>query len=117
MIAGAAQTMQGALTQPSNKILPSLGIILVAGGFIVLGWTIVKSLAGQFTLDVDDELDLGERARIGGRTGLSGRKARWEGCFALKWWLLRFSWCFWRSFSARVSRMTIHHSGSPERQG
>ena len=38
MIAGAAQTMEGALARPSNKILPSLGIILVAGGFIVLSW-------------------------------------------------------------------------------
>ena len=38
MIAGAAQTMEGALTRPSNRILPSLGIFLVAGGFLVLGW-------------------------------------------------------------------------------
>ena len=30
--------MEEALTRPSNKILPSLGIILVAGGFIVLSW-------------------------------------------------------------------------------
>ena len=30
--------MEGALTRPSNKILPSLGIILVTGGFIVLSW-------------------------------------------------------------------------------
>ncbi len=30
--------MEGALTRPSNRILPSLGIILVAGGFLVLGW-------------------------------------------------------------------------------
>ncbi|MDZ4854479.1 MAG: hydroxylamine oxidation protein HaoB [Nitrospirota bacterium] len=30
--------MEAALTRPSNKILPSLGIILVAGGFIVLSW-------------------------------------------------------------------------------
>ena len=35
---GAAQTMEGALTRPSNRILPSLGIVLVAGGFLVLGW-------------------------------------------------------------------------------
>jgi hydroxylamine oxidation protein HaoB len=35
---GAAQTMEGALTRPSNRILPSLGILLVAGGFLVLGW-------------------------------------------------------------------------------
>ena len=35
---GAAQTMEGALTQPNNRILPSLGIFLVAGGFLVLGW-------------------------------------------------------------------------------
>jgi hydroxylamine oxidation protein HaoB len=35
---GAAQTMEGALTRSSNRILPSLGILLVAGGFIVLGW-------------------------------------------------------------------------------
>jgi hydroxylamine oxidation protein HaoB len=35
---GAAQTMEGALTRPSNRILPSLGIFLVAGGFLVLGW-------------------------------------------------------------------------------
>jgi hydroxylamine oxidation protein HaoB len=35
---GAAQTMEGALTRPSNKILPSLGIFLVAGGFLVLCW-------------------------------------------------------------------------------
>ena len=34
----AAQTMEGALTRPSNRILPSLGITLVAGGFIVLSW-------------------------------------------------------------------------------
>lgn len=33
-----AQTMEGALTRPSNRILPSLGITLVAGGFIVLSW-------------------------------------------------------------------------------
>ena len=38
MTAGAAQTMEGALTRSSNKILPSLGIILVAGGLFVLGW-------------------------------------------------------------------------------
>ena len=30
--------MEEALTRPSNRILPSLGIILVAGGFIVLSW-------------------------------------------------------------------------------
>ena len=36
--AGAAQTMEGALTRPSNRILPSLGIFLVAGGFLVLCW-------------------------------------------------------------------------------
>ena len=35
---GAAQTMEGALTRPSNRILPSLGIVLVAGGLFVLGW-------------------------------------------------------------------------------
>jgi hydroxylamine oxidation protein HaoB len=35
---GAAQTMEAALTRPSNRILPSLGIFLVAGGFLVLGW-------------------------------------------------------------------------------
>ncbi len=35
---GAAQTMESALTRPSSKILPSLGIILVAGGFLLLGW-------------------------------------------------------------------------------
>ena len=35
---GAAQTMEGALTRPSNRILPSLGIFLVAGGFLVFGW-------------------------------------------------------------------------------
>jgi len=34
----AAQTMESALTRPSSKILPSLGIILVAGGFLLLGW-------------------------------------------------------------------------------
>ena len=38
MIAGAAQTMEGALTRSSNRILPSLGIFLVAGGFLVSGW-------------------------------------------------------------------------------
>ena len=38
VITGAAQTMEEALTRPSNRILPSLGIILVAGGFLVLGW-------------------------------------------------------------------------------
>ena len=37
---GAAQTMEGALTRPSNRILPSLGIFLVAGGFLVLGWLV-----------------------------------------------------------------------------
>lgn len=30
--------MEEALTRPNNKILPSLGIILVVGGFIVLSW-------------------------------------------------------------------------------
>jgi len=30
--------MEATLTRPSNKILPSLGIILVAGGFLLLGW-------------------------------------------------------------------------------
>jgi hydroxylamine oxidation protein HaoB len=30
--------MEGALTRPSNRILPSLGIFLVAGGFLVLCW-------------------------------------------------------------------------------
>ena len=30
--------MESALTRPSSKILPSLGIILVAGGFLLLGW-------------------------------------------------------------------------------
>jgi hydroxylamine oxidation protein HaoB len=35
---GAAQTVDGALSRPSNKILPSLGIVLVAGGLFVLGW-------------------------------------------------------------------------------
>ena len=38
VIAGAAQTMEGALTRPGNRVLPSLGIVLVAGGFLVLGW-------------------------------------------------------------------------------
>jgi hydroxylamine oxidation protein HaoB len=38
VITGAAQTMEGALARPSNRILPSLGIFLVAGGFLVLGW-------------------------------------------------------------------------------
>jgi len=47
VIAGAAQTMQDALTQPSNKILPSLGILLVAGGFIVLGWLAYLWLAPE----------------------------------------------------------------------
>jgi hydroxylamine oxidation protein HaoB len=37
---GAAQTMEGALTRPSNRILPSLGIFLVAGGFLVLCWLV-----------------------------------------------------------------------------
>ena len=35
---GAAQTVDGALTRPSNRILPSLGIVLVTGGLFVLGW-------------------------------------------------------------------------------
>jgi hydroxylamine oxidation protein HaoB len=35
---GAAQTMEEARTRPSNRILPSLGIFLVAGGFLVLCW-------------------------------------------------------------------------------
>jgi hydroxylamine oxidation protein HaoB len=35
---GAAQTMEGALTRSSNRILPSLGIVLVTGGLFVLGW-------------------------------------------------------------------------------
>ena len=30
--------MEATLTRPSSKILPSLGIILVAGGFLLLGW-------------------------------------------------------------------------------
>src|SRR6187200_3036178 len=30
--------MESTLTRPSSKILPSLGIILVAGGFLLLGW-------------------------------------------------------------------------------
>jgi len=30
--------MEGALSRPSNKVLPSLGIVLVAGGLLVLGW-------------------------------------------------------------------------------
>jgi hydroxylamine oxidation protein HaoB len=30
--------MEEALTRPSNRILPSLGIFLVAGGFLVLSW-------------------------------------------------------------------------------
>jgi hydroxylamine oxidation protein HaoB len=34
---GAAQTMEAALTQPSSKVLPSLGIVLVAGGLVLLG--------------------------------------------------------------------------------
>jgi len=34
----AAQTIDGALTRPSYRILPSLGIILVTGGLFVLGW-------------------------------------------------------------------------------
>jgi len=38
VIAGAAQTMEGALTRASNRILPSLGIVLVAGGLLVFGW-------------------------------------------------------------------------------
>jgi hydroxylamine oxidation protein HaoB len=42
---GAAQTMEGALTRPSNRILPSLGIFLVAGGFIVLGWLVSSWLS------------------------------------------------------------------------
>jgi hydroxylamine oxidation protein HaoB len=37
---GAAQAMEGALTRPSNRILPSLGIFLVAGGFLVLCWLV-----------------------------------------------------------------------------
>jgi hydroxylamine oxidation protein HaoB len=41
---GAAQTMEGALARPSNRILPSLGIFLVAGGFIVLGWLVFSWL-------------------------------------------------------------------------
>ncbi|MGH7183221.1 MAG: hypothetical protein ACREJN_14760 [Nitrospiraceae bacterium] len=31
---GAAQTMDAALMRPDNRILPSLGIVLVAGGFL-----------------------------------------------------------------------------------
>jgi len=38
LTAGAAQTMEAALTRPSNRILPSLGILLVAGGFLMFGW-------------------------------------------------------------------------------
>jgi hydroxylamine oxidation protein HaoB len=30
--------MEATLTRPSSKILPSLGILLVAGGFLLLGW-------------------------------------------------------------------------------
>jgi hydroxylamine oxidation protein HaoB len=35
---GAAQTIDGALTQPTKRLLPSLGIALVTGGLFVLGW-------------------------------------------------------------------------------
>ena len=35
---GAAQTMEGALTRSRNRVLPSLGIVLVTGGLFVLGW-------------------------------------------------------------------------------
>jgi hydroxylamine oxidation protein HaoB len=30
--------MEAALTRPHNRILPSLGIVLVAGGFLMFGW-------------------------------------------------------------------------------
>lgn len=30
--------MEATLTRPSSKILPSLGVILVAGGFLLVGW-------------------------------------------------------------------------------
>jgi hydroxylamine oxidation protein HaoB len=33
----AAQTMEAVLTRPSSKVLPSLGIVLVAGGLVLLG--------------------------------------------------------------------------------
>ena len=38
MTTGAAQTVDGALTQPTKRILPSLGLVLVTGGLFVLGW-------------------------------------------------------------------------------
>ncbi len=37
MTTGAAQTMEAALTRPSSKVLPSLGIALVTGGLVLLG--------------------------------------------------------------------------------
>ena len=46
MIADAVhgpQTMEALLARPANKLLPSLGLLLVAGGLLLLGWIAYSS--------------------------------------------------------------------------
>ena len=64
----AAQTVEGALTRPSNRILPSLGIILVTGGLFVLGWFAYLSLKPEpapYRYQLVEEGGVGKFANLG----------------------------------------------------
>lgn len=68
MTAGAAHTMEGALTRSSNKILPSLGIILVTGGLFVLGWFAylwLKPEPAPYRYQLVEEGGVGKFANLG----------------------------------------------------
>jgi hydroxylamine oxidation protein HaoB len=65
---GAAQTMEGALTRSNNKILPSLGIVLVTGGLFVLGWLgylWLKPDPAPYRYQLVEEGEVGKFASLG----------------------------------------------------
>lgn len=60
--------MEGALTQSSNRILPSLGIALVAGGFLVFGWFAylwLKPEPAPYRYQLVDEGGVGKFVNLG----------------------------------------------------
>jgi hydroxylamine oxidation protein HaoB len=64
----SAQTVEGALTRSSNKILPSLGIILVTGGLFVLGWLTYLGLKPEpapYRYQLVEEGGVGKFANLG----------------------------------------------------
>ena len=60
--------MEGALTRPGNRILPSLGIFLVAGGFLVLGWFAylwLKPVPAPYRYQLVEEGGVGKFVNLG----------------------------------------------------